>query len=68
MTPTSTKSSGPVIPDNMVLEDILQIMSDAPSNPVTIQNSKSKVIGKIEITNLIEGMKRPESQGTNITG
>ena len=68
MTPTSTKSSGPVIPDNMVLEDILQIMSDAPSNPVTIQNSKSKVIGKIEITNLIEGMKRPKSQGTNITG
>jgi hypothetical protein len=43
-------------------------MSDAPSKPVTIQNSKSKVIGKIEITNLIEGMKRPESQGTNITG
>ena len=68
MTPTSTKSSGPVIPDNMVLEDILQIMSDAPSNPVTIQNSKSKIIGKIEITNLIEGMKRPKSQGTNITG
>ena len=68
MTPTSTKSSGPVIPDNMVLEDILQIMSDAPSKPVTIQNSKSKVIGKIEITNLIEGMKRPKSQGTNITG
>jgi CBS-domain-containing membrane protein len=68
MTPTSTKSSGPVIPDNMVLEDILQIMSDAPSRPVTIQNSKSKIIGKIEITNLIEGMKRPKSQGTNITG
>ena len=68
MTPTSSKSSGPVIPDNMVLEDILQIMSDAPSRPVTIQNSKSKIIGKIEITNLIEGMKRPKSQGTNITG
>ena len=68
MTPTSIKSPGPVIPNNMVLEDILQIMSDAPSKPVTIQNSKSKVIGKIEITNLIEGMKRPKSQGTNITG
>ena len=68
MTPTNIKSSGPVITDNMVLEDILQIMSDAPSKPVTIENSKGKVTGKIEITNLIEGMKRPESQGTNITG
>ena len=68
MTPTNIKSSGPVITDNMVLEDILQIMSDAPSKPVTIENSKGKVTGKIEITNLIEGMKRPKSQGTNITG
>ena len=68
MTPTNIKSSGPVITDNMVLEDILQIMSDAPSKPVTIENSKGKVSGKIEITNLIEGMKRPKSQGTNITG
>ena len=68
MTPTNIKSSGPVIPNNMVLEDILQIMSDAPTKPVTIENSKGKIIGKIEITNLIEGMKRPESQGTNITG
>jgi len=68
MTPTNIKSAGPVITDNMVLEDILQIMSDAPSKPVTIENSKGKVTGKIEITNLIEGMKRPKSQGTNITG
>ena len=68
MTPTNTKSSGPVIPNNMVLEDILQIMSDAPTKPVTIENSKGKIVGKIEITNLIEGMKRPKSQGTNITG
>ena len=52
----------------MVLEDILQIMSDAPSKPVTIENSKGKVTGKIEMVNLIEGMKRPKSQGTNITG
>ena len=68
MTPTNIKSPGPVIPNNMVLEDILQIMSDAPTKPVTIENSKGKIIGKIEITNLIEGMKRPKSQGTNITG
>ena len=68
MTRTDTKSAGPIIPENMVLEDILQIMSDAPSKPVTIENSKNKVVGKIEITNLIEGMKRPKSQGTNITG
>ena len=68
MTRTDTKSAGPVIPENMVLEDILQIMSDAPSKPVTIKNLKNKVVGKIEITNLIEGMKRPKSQGTNITG
>jgi len=68
MTPTNIKSPGPVISNNMVLEDILQIMSDAPTKPVTIENSKGKIIGKIEITNLIEGMKRPKSQGTNITG
>jgi len=68
MTPTNIKSPGPVIPNNMVLEDILQIMSDAPTKPVTIEDSKGKIIGKIEITNLIEGMKRPKSQGTNITG
>ena len=68
MTPTKTKSSGPVVQENMVLEDILQIMSDDPSKPVTIENSKGKIIGKIEMGNLIEGMKRPKSQGTNITG
>ena len=68
MTHTKTKSSGPVVQENMVLEDILQIMSDDPSKPVTIENSKGNVTGKIEMTNLIEGMKRPKSQGTNITG
>ena len=68
MTPTKTKSSGPVVQENMVLEDILQIMSDDPSKPVTIENLKGNIIGKIEMGNLIEGMKRPKSQGTNITG
>ncbi|MDA8687459.1 glycine betaine/L-proline ABC transporter ATP-binding protein [bacterium] len=68
MTHTKTKSSGPVVQENMVLEDILQIMSDDPSKPVTIENSKGNVTGKIEMANLIEGMKRPKSQGTNITG
>jgi glycine betaine/proline transport system ATP-binding protein len=68
MTHTKTKSSGPVVQENMVLEDILQIMSDDPSKPVTIENSKGNITGKIEMANLIEGMKRPKSQGTNITG
>lgn len=68
MTPTKTKSSGPIIEESMVLEDILQIMSDDPSKPVTIKNSRGSIIGKIEMANLIEGMKRPKSQGTNITG
>ena len=68
MTPTNSKSTGPVVQENMVLEDILQIMSDSPSKPVTIENTKGKITGKIEIANLIEGMKRPKSQGTNITG
>ena len=68
MTPTKTKSPGPVVKESMVLEDILQIMSDAPSKPVTIENSTGKITGKIEMSNLIEGMKRPKSQGTNITG
>jgi glycine betaine/proline transport system ATP-binding protein len=68
MTHTKTKSSGPVVQENMVLEDILQIMSDDPSKPVTIENSKGNITGKIEMSNLIEGMKRPKSQGTNITG
>jgi len=43
-------------------------MSEDPSKPVTIENSKGKITGKIEMGNLIEGMKRPKSQGTNITG
>ena len=68
MTPTKTKSSGPIIEESMVLEDILQIMSEDPSKPVTIKNSRGSIIGKIEMANLIEGMKRPKSQGTNITG
>ena len=68
MTPTKNKSSGPEVEENMVLEDILQIMSHDPSKPVTIKNSKGNITGKIEIGNLIEGMKRPKSQGTNITG
>ncbi len=68
MTPTKTKSSGPIIEESMVLEDILQIMSDDPSKPVTIKNSRGSIIGKIEMANLIEGMKRPKSKGTNITG
>lgn len=68
MTPTNSKSTGPVVQENMVLEDILQIMSESPSKPVTIKDTKGKITGKIEIANLIEGMKRPKSQGTNITG
>ena len=68
MTHTKNKSTGPVVKENMVLEDILQIMSDDPSKPVTIENSKGNITGKIEMANLIEGMKRPKSQGTNITG
>ena len=68
MTPTNSKSSGATVREEMVLEDILQIMSDAPSKPVTIENSTGKITGKIEMSNLIEGMKRPKSQGTNITG
>ena len=68
MTPTTSKSTGPIVQENMVLEDILQIMSESPSKPVTIENSKGKITGKIEMANLIEGMKRPKSQGTNITG
>ena len=68
MTPTNSKSTGPVVQENMVLEDILQIMSESPSKPVTIKDTKGKITGKIEMANLIEGMKRPKSQGTNITG
>ncbi len=68
MTPTKSKSSGATVKEDMVLEDILQIMSEAPSKPVTIENSKGNITGKIEMVNLIEGMKRPKSQGTNITG
>jgi len=68
MTPTNSKSTGPVVQENMVLEDILQIMSESPSKPVTIEDTKGKITGKIEMANLIEGMKRPKSQGTNITG
>ena len=68
MTPSKSKSSGATVKEEMVLEDILQIMSDAPSKPVTIENSKGKITGKIEMVNLIEGVKRPKSQGTNITG
>jgi glycine betaine/proline transport system ATP-binding protein len=68
MTPTNSKSTGPVVQENMVLEDILQIMSESPSKPVTIEDTEGKITGKIEMANLIEGMKRPKSQGTNITG
>ena len=68
MTPSKSKSSGAIVKEDMVLEDILQIMSDDPSKPVTIENTRGKVTGKIEMNNLIEGMKRPKSQGTNITG
>ena len=68
MTPSKSKSSGATVKEDMVLEDILQIMSDAPSKPVTIEDTKGNITGKIEMVNLIEGMKRPKSQGTNITG
>ena len=68
MTSSKSKSSGATVKEDMVLEDILQIMSDAPSKPVTIEDTKGNITGKIEMVNLIEGMKRPESQGTNITG
>ena len=68
MTPSKSKSSGATVKEDMVLEDILQIMSDAPSKPVTIEDTKGNITGKIEMVNLIEGIKRPESQGTNITG
>ena len=48
MTPTNSKSTGPVVQENMVLEDILQIMSESPSKPVTIEDTKGKLPAKLK--------------------
>ena len=53
----------PSMPDGLKRHDNIPILKCNQ-----IKDSKGNIIGKIEMVNLIEGMKRPKSQGTNITG
>ena len=66
MTPFVKHEHSQKVPASMVLEDVLQVMSNTPTIPVTVMAEQSKPIGIITIESLIKAIKRPKSSGTDI--
>ncbi len=52
---------------NMVLEDVLQQITKKPGSIVSVVNDKGKIVGKIAIQELLNGIKRPLSKTKNYT-
>ena len=51
----------------MVLEDVLQEITKKPGSIVSVQNDQGKIVGKISIQELLNGIKRPTTQTKSYT-
>ena len=68
MSKSSSKVKGAIsINHNMVLEDVLQEITKNPGAIVSVTNDTKKIIGKITIEELLNGIKRPDSKTNNYT-
>jgi glycine betaine/proline transport system ATP-binding protein len=68
MTKSTTKIKDAVsINHNMVLEDVLQEITKNPGAIISVTNDSKKIIGKISIEELLNGIKRPVSKTNNYT-
>ena len=68
MTKSTIKIKGATsINHNMVLEDVLQEITKKPGSTVTVQNDQGKIVGKISIQELLNGIKRPDTQTKSYT-
>ena len=53
------KENIPVIDSEMVLEEVLQQITKTKHYYVHVRDSKNKIIGKITLNELLEGIQRP---------
>tara|TARA_B100000579_G_scaffold234842_1_gene192509 strand:+ start:1817 stop:2860 length:1044 start_codon:yes stop_codon:yes gene_type:complete len=68
MTKSTKKIKGASsINHNMVLEDVLQEITKKPGSTVSVQNDQGKIVGKISIQELLNGIKRPTTQTKSYT-
>ena len=68
MTKSNLKITGAsCINQNMILEDVLQEITKKPGSTVGVQNDKGKIIGKISIKELLNGIKRPNTKSKSYT-
>ena len=68
MTKSTSKIKDAVsINHNMVLEDVLQEITKNPGAIISVTNDSKKIIGKISIEELLNGIKRPVSKTNNYT-
>ncbi len=52
----------PVIDGNMVLEDVLQEITKTKNYFVLVKNEKNKIVGKISLKELLNGIQRPKQE------
>ncbi len=68
MTKSIKKIKGSIsIDHNMVLEDVLQEITKNPGSTITVENDQGKIIGKISIQELLNGIKRPNTKTKSYT-
>ena len=56
---------GPNLPQDLVLEDALQIVSAAAGNRANVVDAEGEIVGSIDLDRIIGGIARPDesSQG-----
>ena len=52
----------PIIDSEMVLEEVLQEITKTKYYFVHVKNSKNKIIGKITLKELLDGIQRPRQE------
>ena len=68
MTKSTKKIKGSLsIDPDMVLEDVLQEITKNPGSTIMVKNDQGKIIGKISIEELLNGIKRPSNKTKSYT-
>ncbi len=68
MTKSTFKVKGAIsINHDMVLEDVLQEITKNPGAIISVTNDSKKIVGKISIEELLNGIKRPDTKTKNYT-
>ena len=57
----------PIVNEETILEEVLQEITKTKHLYVLVKNKNKKITGKITITELLEGIKRPSTEKRNYT-